>query len=120
MNKTIAVIEDAADLATTLVMLLEAEGYVARSAPDGATGIALARELGAHVVLLDYWLPDMTGKEVAEALSADATEQAPKILLCTSASEELVRCETPWYHAYLRKPITRAHLISTLDATLAG
>jgi DNA-binding NarL/FixJ family response regulator len=50
--------------------LLELTGYdVVGEAADGASGLALARELEPELVLLDVALPDMSGFDVADALS---------------------------------------------------
>ena len=54
--------------------LLEVSGYdVVGEAADGASGLALARELEPELVLLDVALPDMSGFDVADELSASAS-----------------------------------------------
>jgi len=50
--------------------LLEVSGYdVVGEAADGASGLALARELEPELVLLDVALPDMSGFDVADELA---------------------------------------------------
>ena len=119
-GKAIAVVDDLEDLAETLVMLLEAEGYVADYALTGAAGVALVNKMGAHAVLLDYMLPDMTGGQVANALLADPTTSLVKILMCTSTAESIVRHDFSAYHAFLLKPIERGPLLLALEAALAS
>jgi DNA-binding NarL/FixJ family response regulator len=54
--------------------LLEVSGYdVVGEAADGASGLALARELEPELVLLDVALPDMSGFEVADELAGGAS-----------------------------------------------
>ena len=68
-------------------MLLESEGYeVVGEAPDGHTGIRVARELQPDVMLLDVHLPDIDGFEVAGRLTANGA--APAIVLVSSRSRE--------------------------------
>src|SRR5262249_33876836 len=51
--------------------LLTSEGFeVVGEAEDGASALALARELAPELVLLDVQLPDIDGFEVAERLLA--------------------------------------------------
>ena len=63
----ILVIEDNADAATGIAKLLSACGFEVQTAPDGKTGISLARSFRPEVVLLDIGLPGMTGYDVVGA-----------------------------------------------------
>jgi CheY-like chemotaxis protein len=76
-SKSIVVIDDAEDLAASTTMLLELEGYIACFALTGAAGLNLVFRSGAHAVVLDYMLPDMTGADVAIALRADPATREP-------------------------------------------
>ena len=54
--------------------LLELTGYdVVGEAADGASALALARELQPEVILLDIALPDMSGFDVADELAGDGS-----------------------------------------------
>ena len=50
---------------------LTREGFVARTASDGATGLAQARRLRPRAILLDVTMPGMDGWSVLSALKAD-------------------------------------------------
>jgi DNA-binding NarL/FixJ family response regulator len=64
------VVDDHATFRASARRLLELSGYeVVGEAGDGASGLALARELEPELVLLDVALPDMSGFDVADALS---------------------------------------------------
>jgi DNA-binding NarL/FixJ family response regulator len=57
--------------------LLELDGFeVVAEAGDGATGLALARDLDPELVLLDVQLGDMSGLEVAERLASEGPAMA--------------------------------------------
>ncbi len=61
--------------------VLETNGYTVLVAPDGPTGIALARHHPVDVVVLDFKMPGMDGGEVAEVL-LKAQPNLP-IVVCT-------------------------------------
>jgi len=75
------VVDDHAAFRASARRLLELSGYeVVGEAGDGASGLALARELEPELVLLDVALPDMSGFDVADALS----EASAAIVLVSS------------------------------------
>jgi DNA-binding NarL/FixJ family response regulator len=64
------VVDDHAAFRASARRLLELTGYdVVAEAGDGASGLALARDLEPELVLLDVALPDMSGFDVADALA---------------------------------------------------
>jgi len=64
------VVDDHAAFRASARRLLELTGYdVVAEAGDGASGLALVRELQPELVLLDVALPDMSGFDVADALA---------------------------------------------------
>jgi DNA-binding NarL/FixJ family response regulator len=63
------VVDDHAAFRASARRLLELSGYeVVAEAGDGASGLALVRDLEPELVLLDVALPDMSGFDVADAL----------------------------------------------------
>lgn len=51
-------------------MLLQAKGFVVRTATDGRNGLAIADDEPVDAVILDYHMPGMNGEEVAKRLRA--------------------------------------------------
>ena len=83
------VVDDHAAFRASARRLLELTGYeVVGEAGDGASGLALARELEPELVLLDVALPDMSGFDVAEAL---ADGPADVVLVSSRAPSDLGR-----------------------------
>jgi DNA-binding NarL/FixJ family response regulator len=68
------VVDDHAAFRASARRLLELTGYdVVAEAGNGASGLALVRELEPELVLLDVALPDMSGFDVADALAGGRT-----------------------------------------------
>jgi CheY-like chemotaxis protein len=64
----ILVVDDNADVANTLCMLLQLFGHEVCTAYDGPDGLQLAETFGPEAILLDIRLPGMDGYEVARRL----------------------------------------------------
>jgi len=67
-GRRILVVDDIADVADTLAMLLTATGHQTQVAYDGPNAITAARNFRPEVVLLDIGLPGMSGLGVAQQL----------------------------------------------------
>src|SRR5690348_4824308 len=68
--RRILVVDDNADAAMSLAMLLELEGHVTRVAHSGTEALAIAPEFAPQFVFLDIGLPDLSGYDVARRLRA--------------------------------------------------
>lgn len=66
----VLVVDDNADAADSLGVLLEMEGHASRIAHDGKQGLAMAQARPPDVVFLDIGLPDVSGYDVARSLRA--------------------------------------------------
>ncbi len=90
--KTILIVEDEADLASTLEYNLNRDGYRTRLAPDGNTAFEeLAQDPPPDAILLDLMLPDISGTEICKRIrQSDRTRDIPVIML-TAKGEEIDR-----------------------------
>jgi CheY-like chemotaxis protein len=68
----ILVVDDCADTARMMSLLLRLEGHAVKTAADGPGALQSARDHRPDVVLLDLGLPGMSGHEVARSLRATA------------------------------------------------
>jgi PAS domain S-box-containing protein len=66
---------------------LAREGFAARTASDGPSGLALARRLRPRAILLDVTMPGMDGWSVLSALKADPALAAIPVVMVTFTSE---------------------------------
>jgi len=91
------------------------------TAQSGREAIKLVQEKMPDLVLLDYYMPDMRGDKVIQALKADAkTKQIPIIIVSTSAkNEDIKACYEAGCADYITKPIqpdtVLARVASLLD-----
>ncbi len=78
----IVVVDDNADAALTLAMLLELAGHRTRCAHRGDEALRVAAEFDADAVVLDIGLPDLDGHAVAARLR----ERGPRVPVLVALS----------------------------------
>jgi two-component system OmpR family response regulator len=112
----ILIVEDDAHIARGLKLNLEAEGYRATIAADGATGVELAIDPRQTVdlILLDLMLPGMSGYAVCETLRNRGYEQPVVILSARTLTEDRVRGFNSGADVYLQKPFDLEELLSVV------
>ncbi len=64
----ILVVDDEPHLRSALKTLLEGEGFIVFTAPDGETALTMSREKSPDVVLLDLVIPEPDGREVCRQI----------------------------------------------------
>jgi diguanylate cyclase (GGDEF)-like protein len=80
------IVDDNNEVLESTRLLLEKEGHDVSVCPDGPGAVEKVREWKPHVIVLDYFMPEMTGEEVVRAVRAfDAEVQ---ILLQTGYASE--------------------------------
>ena len=82
----IALVDDDADYLHATKLLLESEGHRTLTANDGPTALALLRNETVDLVLLDYFMPGMTGEDVVSSLREFDT--ATQVILQTGYASE--------------------------------
>lgn len=70
-RRRVLIVEDNADHAQALGLILELKGHNLQIAADGAAAIEMARRIRPDVVLLDLGLPGVDGFEVARRLKRE-------------------------------------------------
>jgi DNA-binding NarL/FixJ family response regulator len=83
MATTILVVDDHSGFRASARKLLESEGFdVVGEAVDGESAVRTARELKPEVALVDVYLPDVDGLEVASRLRG--LDRPPAVILISS------------------------------------
>jgi two-component system CheB/CheR fusion protein len=103
----ILVVDDNADAAGTLALLLQVKGHEVSTAHDGPTALELARAYHPGVVFLDIGLPGMDGYEVARRLRGQP-DCPPCLLIALTGygrDEDRRRGAEAGFDHYLVKPV---------------
>jgi DNA-binding response OmpR family regulator len=87
MGERVLVIDDEPPIRLLCRVNLEAEGMEVLEAPDGLTGVELARAERPDVVLLDVMMPGLDGWRVAEELLDDERTRSIPIIFLTARAE---------------------------------
>lgn len=114
----ILLIEDDTRIREIVERGLAPRGFAVSSAPDGRTGLDLARKLDVDCVILDLVLPDRPGLQVLEDLRA-ARPQLPVIVLTALADvPSRVGGLDAGADDYLTKPFSIEELAARIRARL--
>src|SRR6185436_17221656 len=81
---TILLIEDAPDIRQVVELILHSAGHTVLSAPDGASGVAMAEQHQPDLVVMDLALPQLDGWEATRRLKANPLTQPIPVLACTA------------------------------------
>jgi len=114
----ILIVEDNADLASSLAHNLRLEGYDTRIADEGHAAIAIAREWPADLVILDLMLPGIDGFDVLHALRSNGSRMPVLILSARSEEGDKIRGFRLDADQYVTKPFGVLELIERVRALL--
>jgi DNA-binding response OmpR family regulator len=114
----VLIVEDEARLATALQRGLHSEGFAVDIAPDGPTGLDMARHGEYDAMILDVMLPGLSGYRVVRALRAE--EHWLPVLMLSAKDGEHDQADGLDCGAddYLTKPFSYVVLLARLRALL--
>ena len=115
---TILIVEDNADLAFGLRNNLEIEGHAVEVASDGHAGLAAARSLRPHLIILDLMLPGLDGYRVLKALRDGGLDTPVLILTAHGEEADKVRGFRLGADDYVTKPFGILELLARVSALL--
>ena len=88
LTNVVVVLEDEINLRQNLEYLLKAERLRAMVAADGMAGLALIRKHRPKVVVLDMYLPHMSGFEVIDDLRGDPILEGIFVIAMTGMADD--------------------------------
>ncbi|MBX9812640.1 MAG: response regulator [Burkholderiales bacterium] len=114
----VLVAEDNATNRKIIAQVLEHGGYEVTLASTGTQAVEKLNQAEFDVVILDKYMPGMSGMEVAERYIALRQEpRAPMIMLTAEATAEAMQqCKAAGMQAFLTKPIDPEMLFETISA----
>lgn len=110
--RRVLVVDDNADSADSLAMLLTLAGHRVETALDGPGALAAAADFRPEVILLDIGLPGMDGYEVARRLWATEPRPRPLVVALTgyTQGEDRRRAREAGFDYFLVKPVDPVEL----------
>lgn len=120
MKRKILIIDDDVDLCLLLDRFLSSKGYQTESVHTGRKGIARFREGGIDVVICDYRLGDMDGKEVLKGIKAEKPDAIVLIITGYSDIKTAVDVIKAGAFDYIAKPLIPDEVINVLTKSLSA
>jgi diguanylate cyclase (GGDEF)-like protein len=118
--KTILVIEDEKSIRSNIVRILHFGNFQVLEAPDGQTGVDMAKSYLPDLIVCDIMMPGLDGYQVFRELSEQAeTAIIPFVFLSAKADRTEIRHGMSiGADDYLTKPFTSAELLQAVTARL--
>jgi PAS domain S-box-containing protein len=118
-RRTVLLAEDESAVRAVARRILERRGFAVREARNGRDALRLWRAHRAEVVAVvtDVRLPELGGRELADALRAD--EPRVPVVFVSGYSDEGAGASRGPHEAFVPKPFTAASLSAALDRVLA-
>lgn len=119
LSKQVLLVEDNPMIAKIVILHLNQLGCTVSHAPNGQTGIKMAREKNYHLIVMDIGLPDISGIDVTKQIRLDeSNSHAPVPIVALTAHIDVERkeqCIEAGMQAVLSKPFTEGTMRDVLD-----
>lgn len=107
----VLIVEDSPTQATLLCRAFERHGYNVHFAATGETAKQLFRQHAPEIVILDYYLPDMTSDLLLADFKHPGSHTITVVVTNEMAPEHAMHCIRSGADGYVRKPFDPAYLI---------
>ena len=120
MTKKILIVDDEPNIVISLEFLMRREGFSVGVARDGEEALARIREDRPDLVLLDVMMPKVNGFEVCQAVRADPSLAAVRIVMLTAKGREaeIAKGLALGADAYVPKPFSTRDLVVQVKSLL--
>lgn len=111
MGKKVLIVDDDCDVRLLLVSVMRKEGWETLEVPSGEQCLEMAKEARPDLILLDYNMPGMNGRETLNRLR-ESGSMVPVIVVTAVSSDDLPRhfLEDGAFD-FLSKPIKKSDLV---------
>lgn len=110
----VLVVDDEASLTDLLQMALRYEGWEIRTAADGSSALATARDFRPDAIVLDIMLPDIDGMQVLQRLRADGNDVPVLFLTAKDSLDDRIAGLTAGGDDYVTKPFSLEEVVARL------
>jgi len=120
VRERILVVDDEPDIRDVLRITLEGEGYDVTEAADGQEALEMVQKVSPHLILMDFKMPRLDGRQVCQILKKDILLQHLPIILLTSKGEvtDKVRGIDAGADDYVVKPFDPMELLARVRMIL--
>src|SRR5262245_47347127 len=115
----ILVIDDDKAILDLCKLLLGRAGYEVRTAADGKSGLAMARQDRPDLIILDVMMPELDGISVSGVLFQDPVLRLIPVLILTAKNSARNILElVPNVRVYVQKPFEPQELLAQVQRLL--
>lgn len=114
-SKTVLVVDDDKDIVKAVETILTMYGYNVVCAYTGKESLEVLKHNNPDLMLLDLMLPDLNGKQVADAVRKDLDSHKLPIVVISAAKEARETCKTMDVQDCLEKPFEMQELVATVS-----
>ena len=114
VKKTVMVVDDEKIILKVVEDILEPEGYNVVSAISGEEALDKLKKVRPDLILLDFYMPGMSGKELCERIRADNKLKNIKVAFLTVATfsqKDIKELNNLFVLDYIPKPFEYRDLI---------
>lgn len=117
-KEKILIVDDEASIRSSLKGILEDEGFVVTTVATGEEGLDTLKGQNVDLVLLDIWLPKMSGLDALKKIKA--AEESPQVVMISGHGtiETAVLATKLGAHDFLEKPLSLEKVILTVGNAL--
>jgi|WetSurMetagenome_2_1015567.scaffolds.fasta_scaffold40925_3 two-component system, NtrC family, nitrogen regulation response regulator NtrX len=117
-KEKILIIDDEASIRSALQGILEDEGYAVQAVESGEAGLQALKGQDFDLLLLDIWLPEMSGLDVLEKVKAG--DENPQIIMISGHGtiETAVKATRLGAFDFLEKPLSLEKVVLTVQNAL--
>lgn len=113
-HESILIVDDESAIRSSLQGILEDEGYLVQTAASGEEGLELLAKSVFNLVLLDIWLPEMSGLDVLAEIRRHEDPPAVVVISGHGTVETAVRAVKLGAYDFLEKPLSLEKVILTV------
>jgi two-component system, OmpR family, phosphate regulon response regulator PhoB len=119
-KERVLVVEDEADISSSLAYALRAGGYEVMVVDCGGAALQALESFLPDLVLLDLMLPDMSGVEICRRLRQSGRSDQPAVVILSARAQEVDRVVGFEIGAddYVAKPFSVRELLLRIEARL--
>jgi len=115
-HRPLLLVEDDDDVRDAMAASLRDEGYEVAEAENGRLALEwLQRNGDPCLVLLDLWMPVMSGMELREKMVEDPRLAALPLVIVSAAGDGKARAQEMGAIGFLRKPLDLQDLLATVE-----